>query len=104
MSLCLGVPVSHTRVLQQSAEYAHIDVWAKFLLTDSAHASRSRHTSQNSLAFYLSNLAAVAGLASSALQSHVLVAEEDNYRDGDIVTSVAGLSSLSTYPFSSQTQ
>ena len=25
MSLCLGVPVPHTQVLQQSADYAHID-------------------------------------------------------------------------------
>ena len=104
MSLCLGVPVPHTRVLQQSADYAHIDDWADFLLTDSAHASRSRHTSHNRLAFCLSNLAARAGLASSALQSDVPVAEEDTYRRGDIVTSVAGLSSSSTYRFSSQTQ
>ena len=104
MSLCLGVPVPHTRVLQQSEDYAHIDDWADFLLTDSAHASRSRHTSHNRLAFCLSNLAARAGLASSALQSDVPVAEEDTYRRGDIVTSVAGLSSSSTYRFSSQTQ
>ena len=104
MSLCLGVPVPHTRVLRQSTDYAHIDDWADFLLTDSAHASRSRHTSHNRLAFCLSNLAARAGLASSALQSDVPVAEEDTYRRGDIVTSVAGLSSSSTYRFSSQTQ
>ena len=29
-ALCLGVPVPHTRVLQQSADYAHIDEWANF--------------------------------------------------------------------------
>ena len=90
--------------LQQSADYAHIDDWADFLLTDSAHASRSRHTSHNRLAFCLSNLAACAGLASSALQPDVPVAEEVTNRLGDIVTSVAGLSRSSTYRFSSQTQ
>ena len=39
MSLCLGIPVPHTRVLQHSEEYAHIGVWADFLLTDSAHSA-----------------------------------------------------------------
>ena len=68
------------RVFQQSADYAHIDDWADFHLTDSAHASRSRHTSDNRSAFCLSNLAARAGLASSALQSDAPVAEEDTYR------------------------
>ena len=52
----------------------------------------------------MSNLAACAGLASSALQSDVTVAEQDTYRRGDIVTSVAGLSSSSTYWLSSQTE
>ena len=97
-SLCLGVPVPHTHVLQQSADYApHIDDWAAFLSTDSAHAARSLHTSHNCLAFCLSNLAARAGLASSALQPDVPVAEEDTYHHGDIITPVAGLSSSSTY-------
>ena len=32
----------HTHVVQQSADYAHIDYWANFLLTDSAHHGMSR--------------------------------------------------------------
>ena len=40
----------------------------------------------------------------SALQSDVSVAEEDTYSSGDIVTSVTGLSSSSTYIVSTQTQ
>ena len=63
-----------------------------------------RHTSHNSLAFCLSNLASRAGLSSSVIQSDVPVAEEDTYRQGDIVISVAGLSSSSTFRFSSQPQ
>ena len=60
----------------------------------------------NRLAFCLSNLAARAGLASSALQSDVPVAEEDTYRQGEMVTSVTGLrvSSSFTYRFFSQAQ
>ena len=96
-SLCLGVtvPVSHTRVLQQSAEYAHIDV---LTLADSAHTSRLLHTSRNGpgLAFDLSNVASSACLASIGLQPDGPVAEEDTYSCGDIVTSVAGLSRSST--------
>ena len=44
MSLCLGVPIPHTRIFQRSADYAHIDDWSDFLLAGSAHASGSRHT------------------------------------------------------------
>ena len=82
MSLCFGISNPHTRVLQQSKEYAHIDVWANFLrlLTDSAHASRLWHISHNGLAFCLSNLASRARLASSALQYDVPLAEDDIYR------------------------
>jgi len=104
MSICFGVPVPHAQLLQNFHGYSHIDVWGDFLLCDSAHASRSRHVSHNRLAFCLSNLAARAGLASSALQSSVPVATEDTYRKGDILTSVAGLSRTSNYRFSSQTQ
>ena len=104
MSICFGVPVPHAQLLQQCQGYSKIDVWADFLLNDSAHASRSRHVSHDRLAFCLSNLAARAGLTSSAIQSSIPVAQEDTFRRGDIVTSVAGLSSNSTYRFSSQTQ
>jgi len=83
---------------------ANIDVWADFLLTDAAHASRSRRASHDRLAYCLSNLAARAGLSSSAVQPTIPVAEEDTFRRGDIVTSVAGLSAPTTYRFSSQTQ
>ena len=98
MSLCLSVPVAHTRVLQQSADYAHIDDWANFLPTDSAHASRSRHTLHNRLAFCLSNLAARAGLASSDLQSDVPVAEEDTYRRWDQAQALAALPPIASAP------
>jgi len=50
MSLCLGFPVPHARFLLQTEQYAHIDVWADFLLTDAAHASRSRRASHDRLA------------------------------------------------------
>ena len=104
MSICLGFPVPHARFLTFTEQYAHIDYWADFLLTDAAHASRSRKTSHDRLAYCLSNLAARAGLPSSAIQSTIPVAEEDTFRRGDIVTSVAGLSASNTYRFSSQTQ
>ena len=104
MSICLGVPVPHARFLTFTEQYANIDVWADFLLTDAAHASRSRKNSHDRLAYCLSNLAARAGLSSSAIQSTIPVAEEDTFRRGDIVTSVAGLSASTTYRFSSQTQ
>ena len=104
MSICFGVPVPHAQLLQHCQGYSNIDVWADFLLNDSAHASRSRHVSHDRLAFCLSNLAARAGLTSSAIQSSIPVAEADTFRRGDIVTSVAGLSRSSTYRFSSQTQ
>ena len=64
MSICLGFPVPHARFLTFTEQYAHIDVWADFLLTDAAHASRSRKTSHDRLAYCLSNLAARAGLPS----------------------------------------
>ena len=104
MSLGLGFPVPHARFLLHTEQYAHIDVWADFLLTDAAHASRSRRTSHDRLAYCLSNLAARAGLSSSAIQSTIPVAEEDTFRRGDIVNSVAGLSASTTYRFSSHTQ
>ena len=104
MSIALGVPVPHARLLQGSPGYEHIDVWADRLLNDPRHAARSRKASHDRLAFCLSNLASRAGLPSSALQSAVPVAEDDTFRRGDIVTSVAGLSARSaTYRFSSQT-
>jgi len=104
MSICLGFPVPHARFLTFTEQYANIDVWADFLLTDAAHASRSRKSSHDRLAYCLSNLTARAGLSSSAIQSTIPVAEEYTFRRGDIVTSVAGLSASSTYRFSSQTQ
>jgi len=104
MSLCLGVPVPYTRLLQRMPDYDHIDEWADFLLNDAAHASRSRHTSHSRLAYCLSNLASNAGLKSSAMPSDVPVAEDDTLRRGDIVTVVAGISrGSSSQRFSSQT-
>ena len=102
MSIALGVPVPHARLLQGSPGYEHIDVWADRLLNDPRHAARSRKASHDRLAFCLSNLASSAGLPSSALQSAVPVAEGDTFRRGDIVTSVAGLSARFDR-FSSQT-
>ena len=103
LSIALGVPVPHERLLQGSPGHEHIDVWADRLLHDPRHAARSRKASHDHLAFCLSDLAPRAGLSSSALQSAVPVAEEDNRRV-DTVTSVAGLSARSaTYRFSSQT-
>ena len=82
----------------------YIDVWADSLLNNPRHAARSRKASHDRLAFCLSNLAARAGLSSSAIQSAVPVAQEDTFRRGDIVTSIAGISNRSaTYRFSSQT-
>ena len=104
MSLCLGILVPHTCVPQHSTNYAHIDICAAFLLSDSSHTLCSLHTLHNGLAFCLYNLASSARLASSALQSDVPVSEEDTYSSGDIVTSNAGISSSSTYRFYSKTQ
>ena len=104
MSILLGVPVPHARMLRGTPGYEDIDVWGDSLLNDPRHAARSRKASHDRLAFCLSNLAARAGLSSSAIQSAVPVAQEDTFRRGDIVTSVAGLSNRSaTYRFSSQT-
>ena len=99
-----GFSCPHAYFLTFTEQYANIDVWADFLLTDAAHASRSRKTSHDRLAYCPSNLAARAGLPSSAIQSTIPIAEEDTFRRGDIVTSVAGLSASNTYRFSSQTQ
>ena len=105
MSICLGFPVPRARFLTFTEQYANIDVWADFFLTDAAHASRSRKKSHDRrLAYFLSNLAVRAGLSSSAIQSTIPVAEEDTFRRGDIVTSGAGLSAYTTYHFSSQTR
>ena len=74
------------------------------ILGMNCHTARSRKASHYCLAFCLSNVASKAGLSSSALQSAVPVAEEDTFSQGDIVTSVAGISTRSaTYRFSSQT-
>ena len=81
-----------------------MDVWADCRLNDPRDASRSRKASYDRLAFCLSNLASRAGLSSSALQSAVPVAEQETFRLGDTVMSVADLCSCSaTYRFSSQT-
>jgi hypothetical protein len=92
MSICLGVPVPHARFLHATVpDYAQIDVWADFLLNNSTHASRSRHSSHERLAYCLALLATKAGLPSSARLSAVPRAEDDSFRRRDIVTSVAGL-------------
>ena len=83
-----------------------MDVWADRLLNDPLDATRSQagKAYDDSLAFCLSHFASRAGLSSPALQSTVPVAEEDTFRQGDIVTSVAGLSTRSApYRFSSPT-
>jgi hypothetical protein len=105
MSICLGVPVPHARFLQATVpDYAQIDVWADFLLNNSTHASRSRHSSHERLAYCLARLATKAGLPSSARPSAVPCAEDDSSRRGDIVTSVAGLNVASaSYRFASPT-
>ena len=79
-------------------------IFSSLMQSHAAHASRSRKNSHDHLAYCLSNLAARAGLSSSAIQSTIPVAEEGTFRRGDIVTSVAGLSASTTYRFSSQTQ
>ena len=105
MSICLGVPVPHARFLQATVpDYAQIDVWGDFLLNNSTHASRSRHSSHERLAYCLARLATKAGLPSSARPSAVPCAEDDSFRRGDIVTSVAGLNVASaSYSFASPT-
>ena len=65
------------------------------ILGMNCHTARSRKASHYCLAFCLSNVASKAGLSSSALQSAVPVAEEDTFSQGDIVTSVAGISTRS---------
>ena len=37
MSIWLGIPVPHSCMLQQSDQFASIDDWAVFLITDSVH-------------------------------------------------------------------
>jgi len=105
MSICLGVPVPHARFLKATVPaYAAIDIWADFLLNNSTHASRSRHSSHDRLAYCLARLAKQAGLPSSATSSAVPRADEDSDRHGDIVTSVAGLNVASaSYRFASPT-
>ena len=60
LSICLGIPVPHARILRTQPAYSTIDPWANFLLNDSAHASRSRHASHDKLAYLLANLASTA--------------------------------------------
>ena len=82
MSLCLGVPVPHTRILKESEEYAQIDVWADFFLTDSAHASRLWHTLHSSLVFFCPILPPV--LDSLPQPSSLTYQLQDTYHSGDI--------------------
>jgi hypothetical protein len=104
LSICLGIPVPHARILRTQPAYSTIDPWADFLLNDSARASRSQHASHDKLAYLLAKLASRAGVYSSAAQSAVPRAEADTFRHGDIVTFVGGLCSRSaSYRFSSQT-
>jgi hypothetical protein len=104
LSICLGIPVPHARVLRTQPALSTIDPLADFLLNDSAHASRSRYASHDKLAYLLGNLASRAGVYASAAQSAVLRAEADTFRRGDIVTFFDGLCSRSaSYRFSSQT-
>jgi hypothetical protein len=102
MYLCV---VPHARVLKAIVpDYAQIDVWADFLLNNCAHASRSRHSSHESLAYCLAWLATKAGLPSSARPSVVPYEDDDSSRRGDIVTSVAGLNvARASYRFASPT-
>jgi hypothetical protein len=103
MSICFGVPVEHAHFLQATVpDYAQIDVWADFLLNNSAHAFRSRHSSHERLAYCLARLATKAGLPSSARPSTVPCADDDSSRSCDIVTSVSGLNVASaSYRFAS---
>jgi hypothetical protein len=108
LSICLGIPVLHARILRTQPAYSTIDQWADFLLNDSAHAFRSRHASQDKLAYILAqaNLASSAGVYSSAAQSAGPRAEADldTICRGDIVTFVGGLCSRSASDqFSSHT-
>ena len=89
----LGVPVPHHTRPPAIRRLCSHDDWADFLLTDSAHASRSRHTLHNRLAFCLSNLAARARLASSALQSDVPVAEEDTSHQSQALAALPPIAS-----------
>ena len=102
MYLCV---VPHARVLKATVpDYAQIDVWADFLLNNCAHTSRSRHSSHESLAYFLARLATKAGLPSSARPSVVPYEDDDSSRRGDIVTSVAGLNvARASYRFASPT-
>jgi hypothetical protein len=90
LSVCLGIPVPHARILRTRPAYRTIDQWADFLLNDSAHASRSLHATQDKLAYSSADLASSAGVYSSAAQSAVPRAEADTFRRGDIVALVGG--------------
>ena len=105
LSICLGVPVPHARFLKATvAQYSDIDMWADFLLNNATHASRSRYASHQRLAFCLARLAVRAGLPATATQSAVPFADDDSFRRGDIVTSVAGLNfARASYRFASPT-
>jgi hypothetical protein len=104
MFFSLGIPVSHARLLCGTPGYEEIDDWADGLLYYPTHATTFRKASHDRLACCLSNLAARAGISSSAIQSAVPVAQKDAYHRGDIATLVSGLSNRSsTYQFSSQT-
>jgi hypothetical protein len=102
MYLCV---VPHARFLKATVpDYAQIDVLADFLLNNCAHASRSRHSSHESLAYCLARLATKAGLPSSARSSAVPYEDDDSSHRGDIVTSVAGLNvARASYRFASPT-
>jgi hypothetical protein len=104
MSICFGVPVQHAHFLQATVpDCAQYDVWAYFLLNNSAQAFRSRHSSHERLAYYcLARLATKAGLPSSARPSTVPCTDDDSSRRCDIVTSVSGLNVTSaSYRFAS---
>jgi hypothetical protein len=105
MSICLGVPVPNVRFLKAIVPYyAQIDVRAEFSLNYSSHASRSRHSSHERLAYCLARSATKAGLSSSARPSAVPCADDDSSPSGDIVTSVAGLVvARASYLFASPT-
>ena len=59
LSICLGIPVLHARILRTQPAYSTIDQWADFLLNDSARASRSQHASHDKPAYTLANLASL---------------------------------------------
>ena len=71
-ALLLGYPVPHARFLHdQEAEYSDIDLWGDHLLNSSDHASGTWHSSHNSVAQVLAQIATFGGISTTATEAQI---------------------------------